>query len=716
MRTPSSVVSLLLGLLGSALVTFAADAAAQTLPSIDARTWRPSGDPNAGLNFEPVTTPGPWQWNLTGWLHYTQDPITLRRAGTTDVASRPVINLLGADFVANVGLGQRAAFGLSLPTALYQHGTGGLPSTIATTGEVPSSALGDIGLHGKATIISNVRKGLTAGFGLAALGALTLPTGDRASYLTDGSTTASLRLLAEYTLVVASVHASLGYKLRTAHNTWPDPTVGGIAFGDEIPWSIGASLRPGILSEKIDEDNRQTWELGAHGWLPAGPTAPFASGAAALSPVLLGVSDRIAIGHYRDMYAVVGVEVGLSSAVGVPAFRAVAGFGWAPRAHDRDDDGIPDDADLCPDDAEDLDGIDDHDGCPEDDADQDGILDRQDACPHVAGVWWNDPKRNGCPAPDTDGDGIFDPLDACPHVKGVASDDPKKNGCPVEATDQDDDGISDDKDRCPTNAEDIDGFEDEDGCPELDNDTDGVPDLKDACPNTKGQAHPDYRRNGCPNPDRDGDSYLNEEDKCPDEAEVYNGIKDDDGCPDEGGKPLVTIDTQNPKLPIKLASPIKLTGKADAPEVDPASVFTLRAFVLELNRHVDWTLFIGARPGAGKPDEAQRAAVNRAAAISSLVDKLALRDEASEAVGWDAVKQQPGSENGIAFMIVVAPATPGSNPTPLAPAPGTTSPPATPTPPSGATPVTPAGPKRHGGGGNGGGGGGGRKPAGKKKP
>jgi hypothetical protein len=715
MRTSSIVASFLLG---TAFVALATDAAAQTLPSVDTRTWRPSGDPNAGLNFEPVTTPGPWAWNIAGWLSYAQDPVTLRRAGTTDVASRPVINSLVADFTANVGIGQRAAFGLSLPTALYQNGTGGLPSTIATTGEVASSAIGDIGLHGKGTIISNVRKGLSAGFGLAALGTLTLPTGDRNSYIGDGSTTASIRILAEYTLVVASVHASLGYKLRTAHNTWPDASIGGSTFGDEIPWAVGLSLRPGILSHSIDEDNRQTWEIGAHGWVPAGPVAPFGTGASSLSPVLVGASDRFAIGHYRDVYAVVGVEVGLSSAVGVPAIRGVAALGWSPREHDKDHDGIADDADLCPDDAEDHDGIDDADGCPEDDADGDGILDRQDACPKVAGVWWNDPKKNGCPAPDTDGDGVPDPLDACVDVKGSPSDDPKKNGCPTETADMDDDGISDDMDRCPKDPEDIDGFEDEDGCPDLDNDADSIPDLKDACPNTKGDPHPDYHRHGCPNPDRDGDSYLNDEDKCPDEAEVFNGIKDDDGCPDEGGTLLVSVDTKDPKLPIKLASAIKLAGTPDVPTVDPASVFTLRALVLELNRHREWTLFIGARPGAGKADEAQRAAVNRAAAISSVVDKLALRDEASEAVGWDAVKQQPGNQGGIGLMFVVAPPTPGTTPTPLPAAPPTTTttPPATPTPPTTPNPATPG--KKGGGkgGGHGGGKGGGHKKPGQPKP
>jgi OOP family OmpA-OmpF porin len=48
--------------------------------------------------------------------------------------------------------------------------------------------------------------------------------------------------------------------------------------------------------------------------------------------------------------------------------------------------------------------------------------------------------------------------------------------------DSDSDGVSDNADRCPRRAEDQDGFEDEDGCPESDNDRDGVPDDRDECP------------------------------------------------------------------------------------------------------------------------------------------------------------------------------------------------------------------------------------------
>ena len=59
---------------------------------------------------------------------------------------------------------------------------------------------------------------------------------------------------------------------------------------------------------------------------------------------------------------------------------------------------------------------------------------------------------------------------------------PANQAVPVGAIDQDDDGIEDDRDACPKEAEDYDLFADEDGCPDLDNDRDGIPDLADECP------------------------------------------------------------------------------------------------------------------------------------------------------------------------------------------------------------------------------------------
>jgi OmpA-OmpF porin, OOP family len=653
----SAIVAALAGL--TSVLWCCPAAQAQTLPSIDARTWRPSVDPQAGLVLEPTTTAGAWQWNASAWLSYEQAPVAVRNASTGAIAWQPLAHELGMDLVAGLGIGSRAAIGVDVPLFLWQDGTSGVPSGLVSSGAVPTSGVGDVALVGKATIVSNDHQGLSGGFGLAALGALTLPTGDRESFHGDGTATVSVRVLGEYALGVGAVRASLGYTLRTADQTWPDPSLGGITFGDSIPWSAGFVVRPKAFAPSLDEGDRQSWELAVHGALPAGPVAPFSlsgAGASALSPVLLALDDRIALGHYRDVYVLGGVDLGLDTAVGVPVFRGVVSIGWAPRAHDRDHDGIPDDLDECPDLAEDKDGIQDQDGCPEDDADGDGILDDQDACPLVPGVWWNDPRKNGCPAPDTDGDGVPDPVDACPAVRGIESDDPKKNGCPAEAQDRDKDGIPDDSDRCPDQPEDKDGNEDFDGCPDLDDDGDGIPDTEDACPREKGDPSTDPTRNGCPNPDRDGDSYDNEVDKCPEQGEVFNGVQDDDGCPDDGGKPLVVVVQKGDAISLQPARPIVFRAGTKEPDLDSTSTMTLRAITLELNRHPDWTLGVGVRPGPSKPEEAEKESLERAMLVANRINAYTHRPSAAEAVGWDAVKQLPSAASSGVGLVILVPA------------------------------------------------------------
>ncbi len=110
--------------------------------------------------------------------------------------------------------------------------------------------------------------------------------------------------------------------------------------------------------------------------------------------------------------------------------------------------------------------------------------------------------------------------------------------------DRDGDGVKNGVDRCPDEAEDVDGHEDADGCPDPDNDADGIPDNEDACPNEAGV--PEH--GGCPVPDRDRDGVLDADDACPDEAGLperqgcpfrdrdEDGIEDaKDACPDEAG-------------------------------------------------------------------------------------------------------------------------------------------------------------------------------------
>jgi OmpA-OmpF porin, OOP family len=102
--------------------------------------------------------------------------------------------------------------------------------------------------------------------------------------------------------------------------------------------------------------------------------------------------------------------------------------------------------------------------------------------------------------------------------------------------DRDNDGIADSKDVCPDLAEDADGFQDDDGCPDYDNDNDGIQDSKDKCTNDAEDKDGFQDDDGCPDSDNDKDGIPDTQDKCPDQAENMNGIKDDDGCPDEVAK------------------------------------------------------------------------------------------------------------------------------------------------------------------------------------
>ncbi|MFO0747617.1 MAG: OmpA family protein [Myxococcota bacterium] len=103
---------------------------------------------------------------------------------------------------------------------------------------------------------------------------------------------------------------------------------------------------------------------------------------------------------------------------------------------------------------------------------------------------------------------------------------------PVANTDKDGDGILDRADQCPNDPEDMDGFKDEDGCPEADNDMDGIPDAVDGCPDEAEDMDGDRDTDGCPDGDGDHDGIADDIDKCPTQPEDVDGFQDEDGCPD----------------------------------------------------------------------------------------------------------------------------------------------------------------------------------------
>lgn len=147
---------------------------------------------------------------------------------------------------------------------------------------------------------------------------------------------------------------------------------------------------------------------------------------------------------------------------------------------------------------------------------------------------------------DTDDDGILDKVDACVEDPEDLDGFEDLDGCPD--PDNDEDRVLDVDDQCPDRPEDPDLFEDTDGCPDPDNDDDGVLDADDQCPVEPGSSE----LNGCP--DRDGDGLMDAEDVCPDEP----GPIELQGCPDRDGDRVPDARDACPDEPIP-------------PEIDPSN-------------------------------------------------------------------------------------------------------------------------------------------------
>ena len=224
---------------------------------------------------------------------------------------------------------------------------------------------------------------------------------------------------------------------------------------------------------------------------------------------------------------------------------------------DSDGDGVPDDEDNCPDDANaDQDDFDDDiigdacDSCPLDqfnDADDDGVCGDVDNCPTVSNTDQANADGQGagdaCIAgDDNDGDLWENQYDNCADVANAdqANADFDALGdvcdsCPTDgANDADDDGYCADADNCPVTANsdqiDTDGDGLGNAC-DPDDDDDGVPDGPDNCQLQENADQADFDMDGEGDEcdfDDDGDYVVDAGDRCP--MTEANALVDTDGC------------------------------------------------------------------------------------------------------------------------------------------------------------------------------------------
>lgn len=372
-----------------------------------------------------------------------------------------VENMVTADVMASLSLIEQLQLGIKIPVSWAEgHGIrlldgGGVDRA---EGELSAVGLGDIQLEVKGRFLGSAGDVLVLGgylYGTAPMGFLTA----EGSYIGNSSPAVGGAVVLDGDLGPFSYGANLGGIFRATADIGPTTTI-----GPEARWSLAAGYEVSpIIRAVVDvfgASDFSTKDLGA--------SSVEADAAAQFRP--LG----------KTLTLTAGGGVGIFRGVGVPVGRALLGILYSAEATDRDGDGIMDDKDACAEAAEDMDGFEDGDGCPELDNDHDSLPDSADKCPDEQEDVDNFEDSDGCPEPDNDKDGIDDVSDHCPNEPENMNDFEDTDGCP-DVKDSDADGVPDDRDQCVDAPEDTDGFKDLDGCPDPDNDEDGILDDADEC-------------------------------------------------------------------------------------------------------------------------------------------------------------------------------------------------------------------------------------------
>ena len=472
----------------------AAPAAAQDSFDLDVQNFRPAMDSKGFITVERSKALGTLEPSFGLYLNYALNPLKQDINGDTEGL---VEHYLAGNFVFALGFGNIVEIGANLPIVIIR----GDPDGPGDAEQLSGDGFGDAAFSLKVRILDREQYPI----GIAIVPTVSIASGETDIFASHAQTpVVAGRLVLDWDFGSrVGMAVNLGGRFREKR-TLQEPVTqtdangatrtfareDPIVVGNELLYSVGVGIA--LLPERLD--------LVFEGY----GAAPIESGAKRATP--LEVLAALKIFLVGNSYLSLGATRGLLNSYGDPDVRAFAGIIFEPAIGDRDGDGIGDDIDACPNDAEDKDGFEDEDGCPDPDNDNDGILDIVDQCPDIAEDF------NGFE--DTD-------------------------GCPDGGRDRDGDGILDVDDRCPDDPEDKDGFEDEDGCPDLDNDRDGIPDVTDQCPNDPEDIDGFQDEDGCPDPDNDKDGILDVVDQCPNEPENFNGIEDEDGCPEVPKKVII---------------------------------------------------------------------------------------------------------------------------------------------------------------------------------
>ncbi len=336
------------------------------------------------------------RWGAHAHLVYSLDPLVYESTlGDSSTEVAPIIeNQVSLDVGLSWGLFDRLIVYAGLPVHLLM--TGEARGTAAGPDE---ATLGDPWLGARVRIYGENDEVASVG----AQATLTLPLADGVldgqHYSGETSVSFVPKLLVEIRPGPVRITANLGLRIRDEHD------VGSILVRNELIWGLGAAVRlyddEGTLDGILEA-------VGSH-------SLDYFGRRETLSVEMLGGLEYFAKTGFN---AGLAGGPGLSRGYGTPDLRIVLTIGYVeplaaaapppPPPSDRDEDGIADDADQCPDDAEDLDEYQDEDGCPDLDDDDDGVVDTADECVEEPEDRDGVADEDGCPESDADEDGIAD--------------------------------------------------------------------------------------------------------------------------------------------------------------------------------------------------------------------------------------------------------------------------------------------------------------------
>jgi len=337
---------------------------------LDIERFIPALDADGFLGVQGTRTPGAERTTYSLFGSFGSSLLVIDRKGVGEIAT--VEQRVGSVFSFEAGLGERVALGLSMPMVLYQRGDRLRP----VDPELPAQALADPLVHLRYRFIGDAgdpRVTQRDGPGLALQLTTALPAGDDDGYAGEPVMRTELQLLADMHLLGAGLGSSLGLRHRFERRTALN-----VELRDEM--TFGAALRVPIPP---------LYPLA--GIIEFRGATDFAS--AETTAVEGEVGAVLPLGEWSITLA---AGTGLSSGVGTPAARVIAGFRYSPADPDSDGDGVPDETDQCPPLPEDLDGHEDTDGCPDPDNDNDLVPDIDDLCPNIEAIEGRDDDEDGC--------------------------------------------------------------------------------------------------------------------------------------------------------------------------------------------------------------------------------------------------------------------------------------------------------------------------------